>query len=262
MAKLLYAGVSYVVFLAAFVWAVAFVGDLPLAPRTLDSGLAPPLWQALAVDALLLGVFAVQHSVMARPAFKRAWTRVVPPAIERSTYVLAASLVLLLLFWRWEPMPGVVWDVQAPLPRAALFALYAAGWLIVLASTFMISHTDLFGLRQAWAGMNRRALDGPRFRRVLLYRVVRHPIMLGFLVAFWATPTMTVGHLVFALATTGYILVGVRLEERDLVATLGDEYARYRREVRGLLPIPRGARPADPGADVAMIGPAVTGRRP
>ena len=186
---------------------------------------AAPLVHALAVDVALLALFAVQHNVMARPAFKQLWVRIVPTSIERATYVLASSLVLLALFALWEPLPGVVWSVESPAARAAVWALYTAGWVVALTSTFLIDHFHLFGLKQAAAGMKGEVAREPTFRKVLLYRLVRHPLMVGFLVAFWAAPTMSVGRLVFALAMTAYVLVGVRFEERDLRAAIGPAFA-------------------------------------
>lgn len=241
-----YGAVSYVLFLAVFLYAIGFAGDL-LVPRTVDrGGPAAPLATALLVDALLLGLFAIQHSVMARPGFKRLWTRLVPPATERSTYVLFSSLALALLFWQWRPIPGVVWAAEAGWARGLLWGLFALGWGIVLVSTFLISHFHLFGVAQVHAHLRQRATAMPGFQTPGLYRRVRHPIMLGFLVAFWATPRMTAGHLLFAVATTGYILVGVWFEERDLVAAFGDRYRLYREQVPMFLPRPwRRRRAAD-----------------
>lgn len=239
---LLYSVAAYAIFLATFLYAIAFVAGVGV-PCHIDQGPAAAWPVAVAIDAALLALFAMQHSVMARPAFKRWWTRFVPVAMERSTYVLASSLALLLLFWQWRPLPWLVWHVEAPGARAALWALYAVGWLLVLSSTFLINHFDLFGLRQAWRHAHGLgpAPDAPFVTRAF-YRVVRHPIMLGFLIAFWATPTMSTGHLLFAAMTTGYILFAVKLlEERDLVAHFGDTYRDYQRRVPMLLPW-RGAR--------------------
>ncbi|MDZ4389993.1 MAG: NnrU family protein [Gemmatimonadales bacterium] len=242
-----YGAVCYVVFLAAFLYAIGFVGNI-VVPRSIDHGVTAPLGEALVVNVLLLGLFAVQHSVMARPAFKRRWTRFVPTTIERSTYVLLSSLVLFLMFWQWRTMPAIVWDVTWMPGRVALWILFGLGWSTVLLTTFMINHFDLFGLRQvylAWRGIPYSHLE---FRTTLLYRVVRHPLMLGFIVAFWAAPTMTAGHLLFALATTGYILIALQLEERDLTATLGDRYRDYRGRVPMLIPgLHRGRRRTLPG---------------
>jgi protein-S-isoprenylcysteine O-methyltransferase Ste14 len=235
--KLLYGAASYTVFLAAFLYAVGFVAGLAV-PKAIDHGAATPLPAALAIDAALLGLFAVQHSLMARPAFKRWWTRIVSPDIERSTYVLLSSLTLGLIFWQWRAAPGLVWNVGAA-AAAAIWALCAAGWLIVLASTFMLSHFELFGLTQVFAALRRRPPPEAQFRTPLLYGLVRHPIMLGFVIAFWAAPRMSVGHLFFAAATTSYILLALQLEEHDLVASFGATYIAYRQRVPMLLPFVR-----------------------
>jgi methanethiol S-methyltransferase len=236
-----YGAVSYVAFLVAFLYAIGFVGNL-VVPRTVDAGVSAPIAEAVVVNLLLLGLFAVQHSVMARPAFKRWWTRFVPPSIERSTFVLLASSVLFLLYWQWRTMPAVVWEVTSPVGRIALYALFWLGWAIVLAATFMINHFDLFGLRQVYLAWRGKPYTDLGFRTFLLYRLVRHPLMLGFIIAFWATPTMTAGHLLYAIATTGYILIALQLEEHDLVAALGDRYREYRRRVPMLIPWPRRRR--------------------
>jgi protein-S-isoprenylcysteine O-methyltransferase Ste14 len=233
-----YGAVSYLVFLAAFLYAVGFVAGVGV-PRSVDHGITAPLGQAITVNLLLLGLFAVQHSVMARPGFKRWWTRIVPPPVERSTYVLLASSVLFLLYWQWRTMPAVVWQVTSAAAQYALWALFWLGWAIVLAATFMINHFELFGLRQVYLAWREKPHTDTGFRTPLLYRLVRHPLMLGFIVAFWATPTMTAGHLLFAIGTTGYILIALQLEERDLVAALGSHYREYRRRVPMLLPWPR-----------------------
>ena len=234
IAGLVYGSTSYLIFLGTFLYAIGFVSGL-IVPKTIDSGTATPL-KAIIVNLLLLSVFAVQHSGMARRGFKRVLTGVVSPVVERSTYVLCASLALILVFAFWQPVPAVVWSVGNPAASMAVAALSALGWLIVLYSTFLISHFELFGLKHVLLNFFGRALEPIRFHTPGLYRFVRHPIYLGFIIAFWAAPTMTVGHLLFAFVTTAYIFVGIALEERDLVATFGDEYRRYKERVAMLLP--------------------------
>ncbi|OBK79507.1 methanethiol S-methyltransferase [Mycobacterium sp. 1274761.0] len=233
-----YGAASYVLFLAAFVYAIGFVGGIGV-PRSVDHGIDAPIGQAIVVNMLLLGLFAVQHSVMARPGFKRWWTRFVPQPVERSTFVLLSSAVLILLFWQWRTMPAAVWHVGPPAGRLAVWVLFWAGWATVLATTFMINHFDLFGLRQVYLAWRGKPYTDLAFRTSLLYRLVRHPLMLGFIVAFWAAPTMTAGHLLFAVATTGYILTAIQLEERDLGDALGAQYRDYRKNVPMLIPRPR-----------------------
>ncbi len=232
---LLYGAACYVVFLATFLYAIGFVGNV-IVPKTIDSATSTSPAMALLIDALLLAVFAIQHSVMARPAFKRWWTRLVPQAVERSTYVLYASLALILLFWQWRQLPGVLWQVEDAVALQVVWAIFALGWLLVLASTFFINHFDLFGVRQVYLNFKQK-MDAPgEFKTTWLYRFVRHPIMLGFIIAFWATPRMTVGHLVFSVGTTVYILIALRFEEHDLSVQYGSVYDAYRKRVPMLLP--------------------------
>jgi len=230
----LYGIVAYVLFLGTFLYAIGFVGNL-VVPKAIDTGAQGDLVTALIIDVLLLGVFAVQHSVMARPGFKRWWTTLVPKSVERSTFVILSSLALILLFWQWRPMPSVLWESSGAL-RTVLGALFWLGWLIVLVSTFMINHWDLFGLRQVFLNMRGEAYSHPPFMTRGFYNLVRHPIMAGFIIAFWSAPTMTLGHGVFAAATTGYILIALQLEERDLVSFIGDAYREYRKRVPMLIP--------------------------
>jgi len=243
----------YVFFLATFVYTIGFVGGVAV-PKTIDSGPSGPLLPSLGVDFLLLGLFAVQHSVMARRAFKRWWTRIIAPAVERSTFVLASTLALALLDWQWRPIAQpVAWDVGPGAASLVLQALFWLGWAVLLLSTFLIDHFELFGLSQVYTGLTGRAIPAPEFRTPLFYRYVRHPIYVGFLLAFWAAPVMTAGHLLFSVACTGYILIGIWFEERDLIAQFGDRYRAYRRQVGMLVPLP--ARKTPEGAESAKMGP-------
>jgi protein-S-isoprenylcysteine O-methyltransferase Ste14 len=240
-----YGAIVYAFFLGTFLYAIGFVGDL-VVPKAIDSKGAVSLMQALLIDTVLLGLFASQHSIMARPAFKRWWTRLVPQSVERTTYVLFASALLALLLWQWQPINATVWTVEAPLAVTALHVVFWSGWALVLFSTFLINHFELFGLAQVVAFFRGRKAGRPIFRTPSLYRWVRHPLYLGFLLAFWAAPAMSAGHLLFAIATTGYILLGIFLEERDLIAEFGDQYRRYRASVSMLVPLPWRRLPSQP----------------
>ncbi len=239
---IVYGVLGYLVFLASFLYAIGFLGDFGV-PRTVDSGLPSPVFQAVIVDVILLGIFAIQHSGMARRGFKRWLTGWMAEPLERSTYVLLSSLALILLFWQWRPLPAVIWDVQPTWAFWLLYALFALGWLIVLTGTFAINHFDLFGLRQVWYAAHQKQRPDLDFIENFYYGLIRHPLMLGFVIAFWATPHMTAGHLLFAAASTGYILIAVRfLEERDLVAAHGDAYRDYQKRVPMICPWPRRQR--------------------
>lgn len=235
---LIYGAAAYLLFLLVFLYSIAFVGNLPVM-KTIDSGAQGDLVNSLLINILLLSVFAVQHSIMARPGFKKWWTQIIPESIERSTFVLLTNLILILLYWKWQPLTGVVWDVTNATGAMVLTGLFWLGWLIVLTSTFMINHFDLFGLRQIYLNLRSEKYSHLPFSTIGLYQFVRHPIMLGFVVAFWSTPRMSVGHLMFAAVTTAYIVIALHLEERDLVTYHGDTYKQYKKEVPMLLPLGR-----------------------
>jgi protein-S-isoprenylcysteine O-methyltransferase Ste14 len=227
---------AYLIFFAVFLYLIGFVGNLPGLPLTIDRGPGAEPLLALATDLALVALFGVQHSVMARQGFKRAWTRIVPKPIERSIYVLVASAVLIALFLLWRPLPQPVWSVTNPAAAVALWAVFALGWGIVLLSTFLINHFELFGLKQVYLAFTGKVDAAPRLRRPFFYKLVRHPLYAGFLLAFWSAPSMTLGHLIFALGMTGYILIAIRYEERDLVDGFGADYELYQREVGMLVP--------------------------
>lgn len=233
-----YGVVSYLIFFVTFLYAIGFVGNL-VVPKSIDTGDRVPFNEALLINLLLLGIFAIQHSVMARPGFKKWWNKFVPQPVERSTYVLLASLALILVFWQWRPITTVVWDVENAFAIYLLWAIFFLGWATVLVGTSLINHFDLFGLRQVYLYQRGEEYTELGFRTPFLYKLVRHPIMLGFIMAFWATPRMTVGHLVFAITTTAYILIAIQLEERDIVSVHGTAYEEYRKQVSMLLPIPK-----------------------
>ena len=231
-----YGAIAYLTFFGTILYAIGFTSGLAV-PKDIDDGLSGSTVEALIINLALLTVFALQHSIMARKPFKRWWTQFVPAAVERSTYVLLSSLILIGLFWLWRPIPAIVWNVGEPTLAMALTGLCLFGWALVFLSTFLINHFELFGLQQVIHNLAGRSAAEPKFRTPFLYKLVRHPLYLGFIIAFWATPTMTVGHLLFAGVTTAYILVAIMLEERDLVDVFGDEYKRYRQRVAMLLPL-------------------------
>ena len=232
----IYGSVAYTIFLGTFLYAIGFVGNIGV-PKSIDSGQAGPIGMALLVNTLLLGIFAVQHTGMARRGFKRILARVVNPAIERSTYVLATNAALILMYWLWQPMPEVVWSIQSTAGQAVMYGVFAMAWLVVLLSTFMIHHFDLFGMRQVYVHAKGETYKDLGFRTPGFYRYVRHPIQVGFLIAFWATPTMTMGHLMFAAVTTAYIIIAVKMfEERDLLREFPRRYGAYMDQVPGFIP--------------------------
>jgi protein-S-isoprenylcysteine O-methyltransferase Ste14 len=231
----LYGIVAYLIFAVVIIYSLGFVSGL-VVPKTIDSGSAGPLVESIIINLVLMTIFALQHSVMARPQFKKWWTRIVPQPVERSTYVLFASLALALVFWQWRPIPGVVWEVKEPTIAASLLYLGVFGWVLVFISTFMINHFELFGLHQVANNLTGKPMPALKFKTPMLYNVVRHPIYLGFIIFVWATPVMTAGHLLFAAVVTAYIFVGIALEEHDLIAAFGDEYRRYRQRVAMIVP--------------------------
>ena len=251
IAFFVYGSLSYLIFFGTFLYAIGFIGNFGV-PRTLDGAPSGPLVVAFAIDVALLTGFAIQHSVMARKWFKDWWTRIVPKTLERSTYVLFSSLALILLFWQWRPLGGVVWSIEEPVGRIVLRGLFAFGWALVLFSTFLINHFDLFGLRQVWLNLLGRPYTTLRFGTPGPYRLVRHPLYVGWLFAFWSTPTMTFAHLLFSMATTAYILMAIQFEERDLAREHGESYEAYRRSVPMLIPFTRRHRDAEPAKGISV----------
>ena len=253
---LVYGAIAYGVFFVVFTYLIGFVENIAV-PKSIDSGIPAPLGLALLIDTALIGLFAVQHSVMARPGFKSWWTKFVPQPVERSTYVLLSSLILALLFWQWRPIPSILWDVQTPWAAGVLLAISLLGWVIALYSSFIIDHFDLFGLRQVYLHFRNRPYTHPQFVVKSLYRLVRHPLMVGLLIFIWSTPTMTAGHLLFSLLLSGYILVGVTLEERDLAQYVGRDYGLYRSQTPMFVPsVPKRKTPETPGlGGGALPGP-------
>lgn len=239
---LLYGILAYLVFLFSFLYAIGFIGDF-IVPKSIDTGTEINLASALFINILLLAIFALQHSIMARPAFKKWLTKIISPAMERSTYVLLSSLALLLIYWQWQPITTIVWKTENQIALYSITGIYFLGWLIVLLSTFMINHLELFGLAQIYNHLKNKITPSPKFQTNYLYKFVRHPIMLGFIIAFWATPAMTIGHLLFSIVTTLYIIIAVKyLEEKDLRATLGEEYETYQKEVPMIVPFTKGKK--------------------
>jgi protein-S-isoprenylcysteine O-methyltransferase Ste14 len=232
----IYGIIAYVVFLIAFLYAIGFVGNL-FVPKSIDSGTESTFWSSVIINALLLSIFAIQHAIMARPAFKKWFTTIISPAVERSTFVLLSSLALLLVYWKWQPMTDVVWNVENSIGATILTAVFWFGWLVVFLSTFMINHFELFGLKQIFDNLKNIKTENPKFQTNYFYKLVRHPIMLGFIIAFWATPIMTTGHLMFALVTTIYIFISVKyLEEKDLRDAIGKDYEEYQKKVPMIIP--------------------------
>jgi len=238
--SLAYGFIAYGIFVPTLLYAICFIGNI-VVPKTIDSGRQEGLLSAAAINAVLLVLFAAQHSIMARKGFKRMWTQIVPKHLERPTYVLAASLMLILLLWQWRSIPDVVWELQEP-AATVLATTFWLGWVLLFSSTFLINHFELFGIQQAWGYFRGKQYARPKFRTPALYRIVRHPLYLGFVIAFWSAPRMSLGHLIFSIACTGYILLGIYFEERDLIAEHGDAYRSYREQVPMLLPLPKSAK--------------------
>ena len=249
----LYGAVVYVVFLATFSYMIGFVGNL-VVPKSIDTGEAGPTGLAIVVNALLLSLFAIQHTIMARPGFKAWWTKIVPAAIERSTFVLVTCIVLILMVWQWRAMPEIVWSVESTMGRYLLFGMFASGWALVLYATFCIAHFDLFGLRQVVLHLQGKNYTHPGFAMPWLYKMVRNPLMLGFLLAFWSTPVMTQGHLLFSILVTGYVFVGIQFEERDLLKALGEQYRLYRARTPMIFPFPKRSAPVPAAVSVDADG--------